>query len=106
MSEAEKPRFNVTADDLRNYDWQDRLEACNNKECDYFYGVLADGAKEQGAAADDTGEGVFSLLYIIASFPPNRVFKIDYFRFWLPRNIASSERGAASKTGNLHRLRS
>lgn len=71
MSKQKDSSFSVTADDLQKYDWQDRLDACPDKQCNYFYGVFADAAKERNAASDDLGHRVFSLLYVVASFHPN-----------------------------------
>ena len=40
MSDAPKERFNVTADDLRRYDWQARIAASNHPDCHEFYTEL------------------------------------------------------------------
>lgn len=60
-------RFNVSADDLRKYDWQERIAKCSGKECSDFREVLHAAASEREAAGDDLGGRVFNLLALIAS---------------------------------------
>lgn len=71
MSDALVSRFNVTADDLRRYDWQARLEKHPCKECHSFFSVFAASAKEYEDAGDDLGRRVHALLHVVASFHAN-----------------------------------
>ncbi|MDK3155732.1 DUF4209 domain-containing protein [Kamptonema cortianum] len=71
MNSSQQSRFNVTADEIRQYDWQARLEQHPRKECWSFYEVFVAAAKECEAAGDDIGHRVYALLLGIASFHPN-----------------------------------
>ena len=71
MSNEEKSRFNVDADDLRKYPWQDLLSAHPDKDCQTFYKVFGRAANEHRDAGDYLGERVYSLLDVVASFFPN-----------------------------------
>lgn len=71
MSDSSQTRFSVTADDLRHYDWQDRLAAHPRKECYSYYEIFSGAAKQYEAAKDDLGRRVYSLLLTVASFHPN-----------------------------------
>jgi hypothetical protein len=83
MSDAPKERFNVTADDLRRYDWQARIAASKRPDCHGFYPELTAAAKECHASQDDLGRRVYSLLYIVASFHPNYDAKGNPYTSWM-----------------------
>jgi hypothetical protein len=70
-SDSNESRFNISADDLRKYDWQSLLASCSRKECHNFYGELLAEAKRLEEANDDLGRRVHALLYVVASFHPN-----------------------------------
>ena len=61
MSDALASRFNVTAGDLRLYDWQASLEKHSCKECHSFYSVFVGCTKEREDAGDDLGRRVHAL---------------------------------------------
>jgi hypothetical protein len=71
MSEEPEERFNVTADDLRRYDWQARIGVSNRPEVHSYYGIFTAAADSCKQAGDDLGRRIFSLLYVVASFHPN-----------------------------------
>jgi len=71
MSDSNHEGFGVTADDIRNYDWQARIAKSERKECRNFWGVLRSAAEECDAAKDDIGQRVFSLLSAVASLRAN-----------------------------------
>jgi hypothetical protein len=71
MSEKTEERFRVTAQDLKQYNWQDRItkEAGGNWLSSRY--TFAAAAKECKDAGDDLGVRVYSLLNAIVSFWPN-----------------------------------
>ncbi|MGV3533323.1 MAG: DUF4209 domain-containing protein [Chthoniobacteraceae bacterium] len=71
MSNPNESRFSVSADDIRRYDWQARLEQHPRKECWSYCKVFAAAANECEAAGDDIGRRVYGLLHVVASFHPN-----------------------------------
>ena len=72
MSDAAPlPRFGVTADDIRAYDWQAELAGATRRECDAFHEVLAARAKTLVDGGDMRGAKVFQLLAVVANFCPN-----------------------------------
>jgi hypothetical protein len=72
MSEDQKERFRVSADDLRSYDWQERIAKVQRPERHHHLSVLGAGAKAYDDAGDDLGHRVFSLLHAVASFHLNQ----------------------------------
>lgn len=70
MSADAESRFNLSADEIRSYPWQELLNAQPTKECDSYDGVFLKAAKERGDAGDPLGERIYSFLYVIASFHP------------------------------------
>lgn len=75
-------RFNVSADDLRKFDWQDRIASCPGKECSDYREVLQKGFSEREAAGDDLGMRVFNLLFLVAAFYPDYDAKGNPYREW------------------------
>lgn len=71
MTDGPQERFNVTADDLRRYDWQVRIANSKRAEIHSYYGILTAAAESCKQAGDELGHRVFSLLYVVASFHPN-----------------------------------
>ena len=71
MSDAPKERFNVTADDLRRYDWQARIAASKRAEIHSYYGIFTAETESCKKTGDELGHRVYSLLYVVASFHPN-----------------------------------
>lgn len=71
MSEAEASRFNVKAEDLRKYPWQERLAEHLPKECQTYYQVFGRGAAEYRDTGDEVGQRVYEFLNVISSFYPN-----------------------------------
>lgn len=71
MTENEKSRFNVNGDNLRDFDWQERLASHSDKDCRTYYSVFGKAAAERRDAGEDRGERVFSFLNVISSFFPN-----------------------------------
>lgn len=72
MSEDHKERFGVSADDLRRYDWQERIAKVERPERHHHLTVFGAGAKGCREAGDDLGHRVFSLLHAVASFHLNQ----------------------------------
>lgn len=66
-----KFRYDITADDLRQYDWQDVIEQQKIKQCYSYHSPLYLRAQELEKADDYIGASVFRLLGAIASFHPN-----------------------------------
>lgn len=64
-------RFNVTADDLRRYDWQKLIAEVSDKDCYAFADIFTKAIAERKAANDDLGQRVYSLLWLLASVWPN-----------------------------------
>lgn len=71
MTENEKSRFNVNGDDLRDFDWQERLASHSDKDCRTYYSVFGKAAAGCRNAGEERGERVFSFLNVISSFFPN-----------------------------------
>lgn len=71
MSDAIQSRFQVTAEDLRRYDWQARLASHTTKECYDYCKLFVSCVKECEATNDDLGKRVYSLLNVVTSFMPN-----------------------------------
>lgn len=67
MSNGSQSRFNVTADDVRNCDWQPRLAAEPRQECIYFREVFHTAFKASEASQDDLGKRVYLFLWVLAS---------------------------------------
>ncbi|WP_423839081.1 DUF4209 domain-containing protein [Trichlorobacter lovleyi] len=59
--------FNISTDDLRQYDWQQLIDEHPEKEYRDFMAVFDKAAAEQGAAGDDRGKRVYSFLSAVAS---------------------------------------
>ena len=68
---ADVSRFQVTADDLRHYDWQAVLRGARTKECHEYYTGFLRALEERQKAGDDLGVRVYRLLAVVASFHPN-----------------------------------
>jgi hypothetical protein len=68
MSNEEASRFNINADDLRKYPWQEFLTAHTDKVCQAYYQVFGKAATECRDAGDEIGERVYSFLNVVASF--------------------------------------
>lgn len=71
MSDESEERFNVTAEDLRRYDWASIIAACDRPECVLYYERLSQAAREHDEAGDKVGGRVFALLSVVASFHAN-----------------------------------
>ena len=71
MSEDAAERFNVTADDLRWYNWASVLASCDRHECFHFYERLNKESRKLEEAGDKLGSRVFALFSVVASFHPN-----------------------------------
>ena len=69
MDESES-RFRVSAQDLRQYDWQQIIKDHPTKKCKSYRQVLGKRSSELDAAGDDLGCRVFALLHVVASFLP------------------------------------
>ena len=67
MTVAEESKFNISTDDVRQYEWQALIEQHPEKECRDFMGVFDIAAAERDAAGDDRGKRVFSFLSALAS---------------------------------------
>jgi len=67
----EASRFQVTADDIRRYDWQAVLQQARTKDCHDYYLGFGRALEERKQAGDDLGVRVFRLLAAVASFHPN-----------------------------------
>jgi len=63
-------RFGVTSEDLRRYDWQERLARHPRKECRSYFQVFIPAADECATVGDDLGCRVYSFLNTVASFHP------------------------------------
>jgi hypothetical protein len=71
MTDTQTERFNVPVEDLRKYNWQERIVRKTEKDwmtSRYQFAMAANECKEAG---DDLGLRVYSLLSTIASFHPN-----------------------------------
>jgi hypothetical protein len=71
MADTQVERFNVSAEDLRKYNWQERIAPKAEKDWLTSRYQFATAAKECKDTGDDLGFGVYSLLGTIASFHPN-----------------------------------
>ena len=71
MAESDTERFNVSADDLRKYKWQERITESGEKNWLSSHYQFAAAAKECKDAGDDLGFRVYSLLHTVSSFHPN-----------------------------------
>jgi hypothetical protein len=71
MTDPAEARFNVTAEDLRAYDWQAVIRGNKRKQCSSFSSAFAGKAVELREGADDLGGRVFALLQVVASFHAN-----------------------------------
>src|SRR5207249_892216 len=71
MAESHRERFNVSADDLRKYEWQERITPSGEKNWLSSHYQFAAAAKECKDAGDDLGFRVYSLLHTVSSFHPN-----------------------------------
>lgn len=80
MSADETSRFNLSADEVRGYPWQELLNSQSAKECNSYDGTFLRAAKERGEASDSLGERVYSFLYVIASFHPTYDNRITPYR--------------------------
>lgn len=70
MADAQE-RFRISAEDLRKYNWQERIAPKGAKDWLSSRYQFASAAKESKDRGDDLGFRVFSLLDIITSFYPN-----------------------------------
>lgn len=73
-------RFNVTAADIRSYDWQNLLAEHPERDCKTYYKVFGRQAHECELNADDLGQRVFALLNAVASFFPNFGSEMEPYR--------------------------
>src|SRR5438874_6212951 len=71
MAESQTERFDVSAEDLRKYGWQERITPSGEKNWLSSRYQFAAAAKECKDAGDDLGFRVHSLLHTISSFHPN-----------------------------------
>jgi hypothetical protein len=71
MAESHTERFNVSADDLRKYEWQERITASGKENWLTSHYQFAAAAREHKDAGDDLGFRVYSLLHTVSSFHPN-----------------------------------
>ena len=71
MAESPTERFNVSADDLRKFKWQERIRPSGEKNWLSSHYQFAAAAKECKDAGDDLGFRVYSLLHTVSSFHPN-----------------------------------
>lgn len=73
-------RFNVTAADIRAYDWQKLLAEHPERNCQTYYKVFSKQAREYEESADDLGQRVYAVLNAVASFFPNFGSEIEPYR--------------------------
>jgi len=66
MSDDQKERFNVSAEEILRYPWQDAVLANEQRDCQYYYKVFS--ITKHREAGDELGVRVFSLLGAVASF--------------------------------------
>jgi len=71
MPEMRVERFNVSADDLRKYKWQEQITSNGEKNWLTSRYQFANSAKQCKDAGDDVGFRVYSLLHAVASFHAN-----------------------------------
>lgn len=71
MSEESEERFNVTAADLRRYDWSSVLTSCERHEYHHYYERLNQESRKLEESGDKIGSRVFALLSVVSSFHPN-----------------------------------
>lgn len=67
MTVAEVSKFNISSDDVRQYEWQALIEQHPEKECRDFMGVFDTAAADKEAAGDERGKRVFTFLSALAS---------------------------------------
>jgi len=71
MEASQTERFKVTADDIKKYAWQDRINPNSDRDWMNSRYQFSAAAKECREAGDDVGFRVYSLLHTVASFHPN-----------------------------------
>lgn len=71
MADVETERFRVSAAELRQYKWQERIAPNEKKNWLSSRYQFATAAQECKDAGDDLGFRVFSLLQAVSSFHPN-----------------------------------
>jgi hypothetical protein len=69
--EQKAPRFGVTADDLRQYEWQSHISEERDKDCTCYMQLFSKEAKTRDTEGDDLGRRVYSLLGVVCSFFPD-----------------------------------
>lgn len=67
MTVAEESKFNISTDDIRQYEWQVLIDQHPEKDCRDFMGVFDTAATEKEAAGDELGKRVFTFLSALAS---------------------------------------
>src|ERR1035437_9438355 len=67
MTVAKESKFNISTDDIRQYEWQRLIDEHPEKEYRDFMGVFDTAAAELETAGDDRGKRVYSFLSAIAS---------------------------------------
>jgi hypothetical protein len=65
------PRFGVTAQDIRNYDWQSLLKNASKRDCRTYMSLFLAEAKAREDSGDELGRRVYSLLWVVSSFFPD-----------------------------------
>lgn len=71
MTVAQESKFNISTDDIRQYEWQALIEACPKKGCRNFMGVFESAGADREASGDDRGKRVYSFLSALASCAAN-----------------------------------
>jgi len=66
----ERKRFNLTAEDLAKYSWQEVIADELRKECDAFWSAFNRALSKAKEESDDLGARVYSFMAAIASFHP------------------------------------
>lgn len=75
-------RFNVTADDLRKCDWQQRLASEPKQQCVYFREAFHVAFKASEANQDELGKRVYLFLWVLASLHADYDSPGNPYREW------------------------
>jgi hypothetical protein len=100
MSDAPQERFNVTANDLRRFDWQAVIAGCKRPDILSYQSAFGAAANSCAQAGDNLGQGVFSILHVVASFSSNYDAKVNpYGPMWTSpdgsRSLSAEDLSAA-----------
>jgi hypothetical protein len=80
MSTEEPSRFNIAANDVRSFPWQDLIQGAPIKECDEYSSIFGKAAKERRDSGDEIGDRVFSFFSVITSFFPTYDNRVSPYR--------------------------